>query len=198
LSTLVDSLGGPIPANAVLTATATRSRTEGATVVANRTITVDIVDGVPSVPLMLEASGVDWCWYLRLTFPSIGKRLDRWVAVPDSVSVEWADLVDVDPATLLPSESAVPAWTAAVEAVALSAVDSAAARDASVSARDAAVVARVAAEAASGASGAAQVNAQAARDTAVAAAGTATTKAGEASTVGGYRCCRERCSGRGR
>lgn len=181
LSTLMDALGGPVPVDAVLTFTATRSRASGAVVVANGTVTVRIVAGVPTEDVDLVPSGVDWAYKATLSVSSIGRRIDRTVAVPDVPSVEWADLVDVDPATGVPDPGAVPAWEAAVNAVALSAAASAAARDASVSARDAAVVARVAAEAASGASGAAQFNAQAARDTAVAASATATTKAAEAS-----------------
>ena len=149
LSTLADALGGPVVADATFTATATRARAVGDGVVANKTITVPVVQGVPSEPILLDQSGVDWCWRLRVVFPSIGVRIDRTVAVPDVSSVEWADLVDVDPATLLPAESAVPAWTAAVGQVAAILADTAVARDGAVtaqglseSARDAAVVAR--------------------------------------------------------
>ena len=149
LSTLADALGGPVVADATFTATATRARAIGDGVVANKTITVPVVHGVPSEPILLDHSGVDWCWRLRVVFPSIGVRIDRTVAVPDVPSVEWADLVDVDPATLLPSEGAVPAWTAAVGQVAAILADAAVARDGAVTAqglseaaRDAAVLAR--------------------------------------------------------
>ena len=149
LSTLADALGGPVVADATFTATATRARAVGDGVVANKTITVSVVQGVPSEPILLDHSGVDWCWRLRVVFPSIGVRIDRTVAVPDVPSVEWADLVDVDPATLLPAESAVPAWTAAVGQVAAILADTAVARDGAVTAqglseaaRDAAVLAR--------------------------------------------------------
>lgn len=149
LSTLADALGGPVVADATFTATATRARAVGDGVVANKTITVPVVQGVPSEPILLDQSGVDWCWRLRVVFPSIGVRIDRTVAVPDVPSVEWADLVDVDPATLLPAESAVPAWTAAVGQVSAILADTAVARDGAVvaqglseAARDAAVIAR--------------------------------------------------------
>ena len=149
LSTLADALGGPVVADATFTATATRARAVGDGVVANKTITVPVVQGVPSEPILLDQSGVDWCWRLRVVFPSIGVRIDRTVAVPDVPSVEWADLVDVDPATLLPAESAVPAWTAAVGQVAAALADTETARDGAVTAqglseaaRDAAVLAR--------------------------------------------------------
>lgn len=153
LSTLADALGGPVVADATFTATATRARAVGDGVVANKTITVPVVHGVPSEPILLDQSGVDWCWRLRVVFPSIGVRIDRTVAVPDVPSVEWADLVDVDPATLLPSEGAVPAWTAAVGQVAAALADTETARDGAVTAqglseaaRDASVLARGIAE----------------------------------------------------
>lgn len=182
LSTLADALGGPVVADATFTATASRARAVGDGVVANKTITVSVVQGVPSEPILLDHSGVDWCWRLRVVFPSIGVRIDRTVAVPDVPSVEWADLVDVDPATLLPSESAVPAWTAAVGQVAAALADTETARDGAVTAqglseaaRDAAVLARGIAEiardgavVAQGASEDARAGAEAARDLALA------------------------------
>ena len=153
LSTLMDALGGPVPVDAVLTFTATRSRASGAVVVANGTVTVRIVAGVPTEDVDLVPSGVDWAYKATLSVSSIGRRIDRTVAVPDVPSVEWADLVDVDPATLLPAESAVPAWTAAVGQVAAVLADTETARDGAVtaqglseSARDAAVLARGIAE----------------------------------------------------
>ena len=142
LSTLADALGGPVVADATFTATASRARAVGDGVVANKTITVSVVQGVPSEPILLDHSGVDWCWRLRVVFPSIGVRIDRTVAVPDVPSVEWADLVDVDPATLLPAESAVPAWTAAVGQVAAILADTAVARDGAVVAQGASEEAR--------------------------------------------------------
>lgn len=171
LSTLADALGGPVVADATFTATATRARAVGDGVVANKTITVSLTAGVPSEPILLDQSGVDWCWRLRVVFPSIGVRIDRTVAVPDVPSVEWADLVDVDPATLLPDAGAVPAWTAAVGQVAGLLADTVVARDAATTAqglsedaRDAAVLARGIAEGARDGAVVAKGASEAARD----------------------------------
>ena len=62
--------------------------------------------------------------------------LTRTVVVPDLPGVvDWADLVDVDPATLEPSVPAVPAWEAAVAAVTAQSDRAAAASDGAVEAR---------------------------------------------------------------
>ncbi len=187
LTSLADALGGPVPVGAKLTATATRARSAGDTVVANRPVKVDLSGGVPETPLLLDATGPGWCWHLRLTFADSGIVVVRWVSVPSDGPVEWADLVDVDPATLLPSESAVAAWTAAVGQVAAILADTAVARDGAVTAqglseaaRDAAVLARGISEIARDGAVVAQGASEAARGTAVAASTTATTKATEA------------------
>ena len=101
--------------------------------------------------LHLAPTGAGWCWQVIERTPH-GKT--RYVLVPDSVAtLDYADLVDVDPATLAATAAAVPAWEAAVALV-----------DADMVA--AATSALAASNSASAASG---------------SASTATTKAGEAS-----------------
>lgn len=116
LTTLADALGGPVPVDAVLDCTASRFRTVDDRVTAPKTVTVKITNGVPESPLILDESGVDWYWTLRLKFPRLGSSHTRHVAVPAN-EVEWADLVDIDRATMQPDPGAVPAWEAAVTQV---------------------------------------------------------------------------------
>ena len=77
--------------------------------------------------LHLAPTGAGWCWQIIERTPH-GKT--RYVLVPDSVAtLDYADLVDVDPTTLAATAAAVPAWEAAVSAVegyAQAAADSAA------------------------------------------------------------------------
>ena len=108
LTTLADALGGAVPADATLTATATRPRTDGDTVTDNTPVTVQLTDGVPAEAVELDPSGPDWCWHLRLQMPA--GRIDRWVVVPAVGPVEWGDLVDIDPGTLSPVATPEPAW----------------------------------------------------------------------------------------
>lgn len=58
----------------------------------------------------LDPSGADWCWVF--TEHGINGRI-RYCAVPNVASVAYADLVDVDPGSLLSTvEPAGPAWVA--------------------------------------------------------------------------------------
>lgn len=87
-----------------------------------------VVDGdvqVPSafqVPLdgltrpVIEVSSA-WVWRVS-EFITAGAPSPLYLMVPESSElVDYADLVEVDPATLEPAESAVPAWEAAVSEV---------------------------------------------------------------------------------
>lgn len=116
LTTLADALGGAVPTTAVLEAQASRARSAGATVTAPKRVVVRITDGVPDAPVELDASGADWYWKITVNFPTAGAYVTRYVAVP-SHDVEWADLVDIDRATMQPDPGAVPAWTVAVAQV---------------------------------------------------------------------------------
>ena len=66
--------------------------------------------------LHLAATGVGWCWQIIERTPH-GKT--RYVLVPDSVAtLDSADLIDVDPATLAPTAEPEAAWWAAWDAMA--------------------------------------------------------------------------------
>lgn len=131
-------------------------------------ITAPLVDGRADV--LMDATGVAWCWRIVVRGARRDPLQEGYYTIPESaVPLDYpADLVEVDPETLAPAESAVPAWEAAVEAV-QGHEDAAAlaATQAAGSASSAAVSAQSAADSASSASG---------------SAGTATTKASEAST----------------
>ena len=66
--------------------------------------------------LHLAPTGAGWCWQIIERTPR-GKT--RYVLVPDSAAVlDYADLVDVDPATLAPTAEPEAAWWAAWQAMA--------------------------------------------------------------------------------
>lgn len=112
LIALVDTLGGTLPARARLTATASRARVDGATLTLPKRVTVDIIAGLPSVPLDLAPSANDWGWALSLVdLVNPGLGVDRFVIVPDVAGpIDWGDLVDVDPASLDPTADPEAAW----------------------------------------------------------------------------------------
>ena len=131
-------------------------------------ITVPLVDGRADV--LMDATGVAWCWRIVVRGARRDPLQEGYYTIPESATpLDYpTDLVEVDPKTLVPAESAVPAWEAAVEVV-QSHEDAAAlaAAQASGSASSAAASAQSAANSAGDASG---------------SAGTAATKATEAST----------------
>lgn len=116
LTALADALGGAIPSNARFQATASGFRAAGETVTAPRSVTATITDGVPDVPLILDVLPVDMYWTIQVSFPRSGRSITRYVQVPHG-DVEWADLIDIDRATMQPDPGAVPAWTAAIAQV---------------------------------------------------------------------------------
>ena len=83
--------GGGIPAALVLPAS----------------FTVTLADGAADVDV--EPSTGVWVWCVVENFVSVPARR-RYFAVPDAVSVDYADLVEIDPDTLAPAPSADPAW----------------------------------------------------------------------------------------
>lgn len=72
-------------------------------------------DGKASVTL--PATGPSWAWEVSLLVAGGPGWGPVYVMVPEGVECDWPDLVRVDPATLAPAESAVPAWEAVVEVV---------------------------------------------------------------------------------
>ena len=75
--------------------------------------TVQLTASEPAPVVELEAG---WVWVGRESIAQSG--IIRHVLVPASTEViDWADLADVDPATLEPSPEALAGWTAAVQTV---------------------------------------------------------------------------------
>ena len=67
--------------------------------------------------LHLAPTGAGWCWQIIERTPR-GKT--RYVLVPDSVAtLDYADLIDVDPATLAATAEPEAAWWAIVESLPL-------------------------------------------------------------------------------
>lgn len=63
-----------------------------------------------SVTVALDPTGADWCYEVR---EQVHKGTVRYVAVPAALTViEYGDLTDIDPATLLPSAAPTAAWWA--------------------------------------------------------------------------------------
>lgn len=110
-----DVAGQNTAAAGVLRWRPSRRRTVGDEVVIPAPFDVTLVDGEWTGDI--DATSTDWCWRVeeRLT-PSVGTTR-RYVAVPASGStVEYAGLVDVDPATLDPAVEPEAAWTLALAA----------------------------------------------------------------------------------
>ena len=77
--------------------------------------TVRLVGG--EALLHLAPTGAGWCWQIIERTPR-GKT--RYVLVPDSVAtLDYADLIDVDPTTLAASAEPEAAWWAIVESLPL-------------------------------------------------------------------------------
>jgi hypothetical protein len=92
------------------------TRVDGADVTFPSQITVAIADGSLVEVLDLPATGGVCC--VRIVVSSGGKQLIRFVEIPASGPVDFGDLVDVDPATFIPTGEVVAAWEAAIAEVA--------------------------------------------------------------------------------
>lgn len=73
---------------------------------------VALVDGVATVDV--DATGIDWCWRV---IERVAGGAQRYVIVPDVATVDYGDLVDVDPETLSPTAEPEAAWWAALDDV---------------------------------------------------------------------------------
>ena len=91
----------------------TRRRTAGADIILPAGFDAELVDG--EVTVELAATGPDWCW---MVIEPTKRGLIRYIIVPDVGDdvLEYAELPDVDPATLEPSAEPEAAWWAALEA----------------------------------------------------------------------------------
>ena len=93
----------------------TRRRTAGADIILPAGFDAELVGG--EVTVELAATGPDWCW---MVIEPTKRGLIRYIIVPvvgDDV-LEYAELPDVDPATLEPSAEPEAAWWAAWQAMA--------------------------------------------------------------------------------
>ena len=93
----------------------TRRRTAGAGIILPAGFDAELVGG--EVTVELAATGLDWCW---MVIEPTKRGLIRYIIVPDVGDdvLEYAELLDVDPATLEPSAEPEAAWWAAIETMA--------------------------------------------------------------------------------
>ena len=94
----------------------TTRREDGAMVILERGFTVPLVAGEATVTV--DPSGLTWCW--RVTERTDSGGVVRYVSVPNSATtVEYVDLPDVDPTTLVAWSPADPeaAYQAALDAI---------------------------------------------------------------------------------
>lgn len=94
-------------------------------------VRVPIVAGAPQTPLILEPTGTDWCYRIRVTDSRTGQHLVWYAVLADAPSIDVGDTwPGVDPLTVLPLPSPLAAaWEAALsqaQAAAQTAVDAAA------------------------------------------------------------------------
>ena len=94
----------------------TRRRTAGADIILPAGFDAELVGG--EVTVELAATGLDWCW---MVIEPTKRGLIRYIIVPDVGDdvLEYAELPDVDPATLEPSAEPEAAWWAIVESLPL-------------------------------------------------------------------------------
>ncbi|AYN58099.1 hypothetical protein PBI_JUDY_29 [Arthrobacter phage Judy] len=75
---------------------------------------VKLQDGAATFDL--DPSTDAWVWTVVESFVGLPSRR-RYLVVPDQGSVDYADLVEIDPVTLTPAPSLDPAWAAPLEEV---------------------------------------------------------------------------------
>lgn len=96
--------------------TSSHIRVDGADVEFPRQVVVAIEDGDPVTAIDLPVLPVPW----KVWIEDLGrgrKTTPRYVLVPESGPVDWADLIDVDPTTFEPTDDIVTAWQAAIDEV---------------------------------------------------------------------------------
>lgn len=103
---------GPVPATGVLRFTPTQRHTiagNPAAVVMPASFAAALVAGAATVEL--EQTTALWLWMVE-TFVDGVSGFTRYISVPAQGPVDYANLVDVDPATLAPAAAPDPAWLA--------------------------------------------------------------------------------------
>ena len=66
------------------------------------------------VDVTVDPTGPGWAWCVLEAFQGFPSRR-RYFAVPNVESIDYTDLVEIDPATLAPAPAADPAWLAPFE-----------------------------------------------------------------------------------
>ena len=160
----------PTPVDAKLTARYWAAgmpvtRVQGADVVFSDMISVDIVNGVPSAPLVLAPTGGVCCVKIAVKLGS--QELIRYVAIP-ATDTDFGALTQVDPMTFQPTDQVLTAWQATVAEV--------------TGLRDQAAISATSADGSATTANTAATTATTAAGTATTQAGIAATKAGDAST----------------
>jgi hypothetical protein len=117
LRTLIDSLSGPIGTNARVLATPTGIRENGAEIIFPGTLQLRLTGELQE--LNLEQPNASWAWRIDVFTD------DRAIAMggvytwaPATATIDWADLTEIDPATLVPLDPAVPGVAALLDIVA--------------------------------------------------------------------------------
>jgi hypothetical protein len=115
MNVLVPANGADVPAAGSVRWQPTARRvvpsggSEAAALVLPASFTATLAAGVAEVDV--EPSTGVWVWSVVENFVSVPARR-RYLAVPDAESVDYTDLVEIDPETLDPEPSADPAWSA--------------------------------------------------------------------------------------
>lgn len=132
LEQLQDILGGTGPVDGVLYATVYRGRRpairlDGEQAVFPATVRLTITDGEPTAPLQLDDQlPADCYYYLKLATQGRNSLVQNVVVPSGSGPVDFADLITVDPTTILPVEGSIgDQWVAALIADDTSAIHNA-------------------------------------------------------------------------
>lgn len=126
ITVLQDILGGTEVVDAHITATVNRAsidayRIDNQFVIFPRDIVIPVVDGEPTVPLVLTVLPPSYYWHIDV-FVNGEAPVRRTVIVPGNVGpYNFEDLIDVDPGTSLPDPGtdAATAYAALVESYAI-------------------------------------------------------------------------------
>lgn len=103
--------GSLTPARGVLRFTPTKRRVLNDTVVLPVPFQVPLTLGMAEVDL--APNDLTWVWRIDEHVSGTPSR-SIFANIPDEVTVQYTDLVPIDPATLAPEPSLDPAWSAAV------------------------------------------------------------------------------------
>lgn len=111
LTTLEAALGGagetPISATIIATPWAgskPASRSKDAKLILPAAITLEFIAGQPVKPLELLPTNLDWCYKLVVEAKDPYRQITRYVSLENVPNIDWEDLQEVNPKTLIPPE----------------------------------------------------------------------------------------------